>query len=160
MMLRKSAALRFPVRLAASLAAACALLLFPALRAQNIAATGPILQVLADQQNNWNRGDIVDFMHGYADSPETTFIGTTIARGYAPILARYQKKYSSADAMGHLEFSDVHVRLLGAEHAVVTGSFHLARTAAGGGDASGIFSLVFEKEEAGWKIILDHTTTS
>ena len=146
--------------IAVRLSVACTLLLFSAagLHAQ-IAATGPILQVLADQQNAWNSGDIVTFMHGYDDSPETTFIGKTIARGYAPILARYQKNYASGEAMGHLEFSDTNVRLLGADHAVVTGNFHLTRTAAGGGDASGIFSLVFEKEPAGWKIILDHTTT-
>jgi uncharacterized protein (TIGR02246 family) len=145
---------------AARLAIACAVLLFSALGLNaQVDATGPILQVLADQQNAWNRGDIVEFMHGYADSPDTTFIGKTVARGYAPILARYQKNYASGAAMGHLEFSDTNVRLLGADHAVVTGRFHLTRTAEGGGDASGIFSLVFEKEEAGWKIILDHTTT-
>ena len=62
--------------------------------------------------------------------------------------------------MGHLEFTELDVRMLGADHAVVTGHFHLARSAAGGGDASGIFSLVFEKEATGWKIILDHTSAS
>jgi ketosteroid isomerase-like protein len=39
----------------------------------------------------------------------------------------------------------------------VTGSYHLTRTAAGGGDASGIYSLVFRKTAGGWKIVLDHT---
>lgn len=123
-------------------------------------AVGPILQVLADQQNAWNQGDVVTFMHGYADSPETTFIGKTIEKGYAGILARYQKNYATGAAMGVLKFSDTSVRLLGADHAVVTGHFHLTRTAAGGGDMGGIFSLIFEKEPEGWKIILDHTTVS
>jgi ketosteroid isomerase-like protein len=41
---------------------------------------------------------------------------------------------------------------------VVTGRFHLARSASAGGDAQGIFSLVFEKTSTGWKIILDHTS--
>jgi ketosteroid isomerase-like protein len=137
------------------LALACAL----PLRAQ-LPETGPILQVLADQQNAWNNGDIVTFMHGYNDSPDTTFIGKTIEKGYQPILARYQRNYATRDAMGILKFSDLSVRMLGPDHAVVTGHFHLARTAAGGGDAQGIFSLVFEKESDGWKIILDHTCTS
>jgi ketosteroid isomerase-like protein len=128
--------------------------------AQQIDQTGPILQVLADQQNAWNNGDIVTFMHGYADSPDTTFIGKTMEKGYAGILERYKKNYSSGAAMGVLKFSDTSVRLLGADHAVVTGHFHLARTAAGGGDVQGIFSLIFEKEAEGWKIILDHTTVS
>lgn len=138
---------------------ACAAFSMVALRAQ-MDSTGPILQVLADQQNAWNSGDIVAFMHGYDDSPTTTFIGKTIEKGYAPILARYQRNYASRDAMGILKFSDLSVRMLGPEHAVVTGHFHLTRTQAGGGDASGIFSLVFEKEADGWKIILDHTTVS
>ena len=53
--------------------------------------------------------------------------------------------------------SDFAVRELGTGYAVVTGRFHLARNAAGGGDASGIFSLIWEKTPQGWKIILDHS---
>ena len=122
-----------------------------------------IRQVLVDQAAAWNRGDVVTFMHGYADSPRTTFIGKSVEHGYQMILARYQRNYASRDAMGQLDFSDIDVRLLGADdnptYAVVTGHFHLARSQAGGGDASGIFSLVFEKEPTGWKIILDHTSS-
>lgn len=147
--------------LRAALAAVCiaAFASPPALRAQSGDATA-ILQVLADQQNAWNRGDIVTFMHGYNDSPDTTFIGRSIEHGYQMILARYQHAYATRDAMGILKFSGLSVRMLGADHAVVTGEFHLSRTAAGGGDAQGIFSLVFEKETGGWKIILDHSSAS
>ena len=137
----------------------CGLLLLPArLHAED--AAGAILQVLSTQQNAWNHGNIPAFMRGYADSPDTTFIGKTIEHGYATILARYQRSYSSREAMGVLEFSGMSVRMLGADHAVVTGHFHLTRSKAGGGDASGVYSLIFEKEAAGWKIILDHTTAS
>jgi uncharacterized protein (TIGR02246 family) len=128
-----------------------------ALRAQT--GEDAIRQVLSDQAGAWNRGDVVTFMQGYADSPQTTFIGKSIEHGYQKILARYQRNYGSPEAMGQLEFSDLEVRMLGAEHAVVTGHFHLTRTQAGGGDAAGIFSLVFEKGAAGWKIILDHTSS-
>lgn len=117
-----------------------------------------IRQVLTDQVSAWNRGDVVAFMHGYDDSPRTTFIGKTIAHGYAMILARYQRTYASHDAMGHLDFSDLQIRMLGEDHAVVTGNYHLTRSQEGGGDAAGVFSLVFEKEASGWKIILDHTS--
>jgi uncharacterized protein (TIGR02246 family) len=137
--------------------AALLLLFAPGLRAQS--SEDAIRQVLADQQTAWNNGDIVVFMHGYADSPRTTFMGKSVEHGYRMILARYQKNYGSRDAMGVLAFSDLDVRMLGAEHAVVTGHFHLTRLQAGGGDASGIFSLVFEKETSGWKIILDHTSS-
>ncbi|HEX4067680.1 MAG TPA: SgcJ/EcaC family oxidoreductase [Acidobacteriaceae bacterium] len=134
------------------------LLLAPTLHAQT--APDAIRQVMAASQEAWNRGDIVDFMHGYANSPDTTFIGTSIEHGYQMILARYKASYASPAAMGHLEFSGLDVRMLGADHAVVTGHFRLSRTSAGGGDAAGIFSLVFEKQSAGWKIILDHSSIS
>ena len=135
-----------------------AVMLLPlALRAQSPDA--PILQVLTDQQSAWNQGDIVSFMHGYDDSPQTTFMGKSIEHGYQMILARYQRNYASRDAMGQLAFSGLDVRMLGDDHAVVTGHYHLTRSQAGGGDASGLFSLVFEKKAAGWKIILDHTSS-
>ncbi len=117
-----------------------------------------IRQVLATQVAAWNRGDIPGFMSGYANSTRTTFIGTGIQHGYASILGRYLGKYPSHAAMGHLDFTGLEVRLLGDDHAVVTGYFHLARSQAAGGNASGVFSLVFEKESGEWKIILDHTS--
>ena len=51
------------------------------------------------------------------------------------------------------------VRAAAIEFAVVTGKFHLDRTAHG--DAAkddGIFSLVWRKGPKGWKIVLDHTS--
>ncbi len=119
-----------------------------------------IQQVLDDQAAAWNAGDIPTFMRAYKDSPDTTFIGKSVEHGYAPILERYKKAYASKDAMGTLDFSEITVRELDANYAVVTGKFHLARNAAGGGDVSGIFSLVWEKTTAGWKIILDHSSVT
>src|SRR5579862_3781538 len=64
------------------------------------------------QVTAWNRGDITAFMETYENSPETTFIGKTRAKGYAPILERYKKSYTSREQMGALTFSDLDVRLL------------------------------------------------
>jgi uncharacterized protein (TIGR02246 family) len=121
-------------------------------------ADAAIRQVLAHQVAAWNRGDVDGFMADYKDSPDTTFVGKSVEHGHAMILERYKKAYPSKDAMGTLEFSAIAVRKLGNNFAVVTGDYHLARSAAGGGDASGIFSLVWEKTPEGWKIILDHTS--
>jgi uncharacterized protein (TIGR02246 family) len=125
-----------------------------------LARRSSIRQVLDDQVTAWNRGDVETFMHAYKDSPDTTFFGKSVAQGYRPILERYKKAYSSKDAMGTLAYSDLTVRQLGENYAVVTGKFHLARNAAGGGDTSGIFSLVWAKTPEGWKIILDHTSVA
>ena len=45
------------------------------------------------------------------------------------------------------------------EFAVVTGNFHLERTAKGAATKDdGTFSLVWRKGAQGWKILLDHTS--
>jgi uncharacterized protein (TIGR02246 family) len=116
------------------------------------------IQHLLDQQTaDWNRGDVEAFMKGYENSPDTTFVGQTVQYGYATILERYRKLYTTPAAMGHLTFSHLAIRVLDTNYATATGNFHLDRTPAGGGNADGIFSLLFRKEAQGWKIILDHS---
>jgi ketosteroid isomerase-like protein len=119
-----------------------------------------IKQVLADQQAAWNRGDIGAFMHGYKDSEDTTFISKTIQHGYKTILERYKKNYPTREAMGTLDFSDLTVTALCKDFAAITGKYHLTRPASAGGEATGIFSLIFQREPDGWKIILDHSSSS
>lgn len=123
-----------------------------------------IRAVLNEQIAAWNRADIPAFMETYENSPETTFIGASINKGYANVLERYKQAYSSKEEMGTLTFSELQIRLLPAatgsvEYAVVTGRFHLERTAHGSAKKDdGIFSLVWHKGPGGWKILLDHTS--
>jgi uncharacterized protein (TIGR02246 family) len=123
-----------------------------------------IRSVLAAQVAAWNRSDIPAFMESYENSAETTFIGKTVAKGYTPILDRYKKAYTTHEQMGTLTFHDLEVRLLpttsgSAEYAIVTGQFHLDRSAHGeAAKDDGIFSLIWHKTATGWKIILDHTS--
>jgi ketosteroid isomerase-like protein len=123
-----------------------------------------IRTAIAAQADAWNRVDIPTFMQTYEDSPDTTFIGAKVRRGYGPILERYKQAYTSAEQMGKLTFGDLEVRLLpsssgSVEYAVVTGTFHLERAAHGEAKKDdGIFSLVWHKGPQGWKIILDHTS--
>jgi ketosteroid isomerase-like protein len=42
--------------------------------------------------------------------------------------------------------------------AVCIGKYHLDRAKKLGGATEGIFSLVLEKTDQGWKIVVDHTT--
>jgi uncharacterized protein (TIGR02246 family) len=123
------------------------------------------IRAVADAQvTAWNKGDVPGFMASYEDSPETTFVGaTTVQRGFAQILERYKKNYSTQEQMGTLSFKDIEIRLLPTtsgetEYAIVTGRFHLERTVHGAAAKDdGIFSLVWHKGPGGWKIILDHT---
>jgi uncharacterized protein (TIGR02246 family) len=119
-----------------------------------------VRRVLSDQVEAWNAGAIDRFMSGYENSPDTVFIGKKIQRGYEAVRRRYHEQYPTLDRMGKLTFSDLSVHVLSAGYASVTGTFHLARTVAAGGDASGVFSLLFRQTNNGWKIILDHTSSS
>jgi len=126
-----------------------------------LVAAGPeqeIRGVLDAQVATWNRGDIPGFMEGYDKSESTTFVGTEITKGHAEVLARYLKKYPTREKMGTLRFSDIEMRMLGADYASVIGRFHLDRAADAGGEASGIFTLLFHRTGQGWKVILDHTS--
>ena len=62
--------------------------------------------------------------------------------------------------MGQLTFSELDVRPLADGVALMTGKFSLKRTAAGGGDASGRFTLIWKQTPAGWKIIHDHSSSN
>jgi uncharacterized protein (TIGR02246 family) len=124
-----------------------------------------IRAVMSEQQDAWNRGDVIGFMKGYEDSPDTAFVGpASVGKGFQPILENYKKSYATAAQMGTLTFSHLDVRLLpgscgAAEYAVVTGNFHLDRTQKGVATKDdGIFSLVWHKGPQGWKILLDHTS--
>ena len=122
------------------------------------AASETAIRHLMDQQAaDWNRGDVDAFMKAYEDAPTTTFVGKTVEYGYATIRERYKKIYPTSEGMGKLTFSNLAIRLLEPTYAIATGNFHLERTAAGGGNADGIFSLVLKKDPQGWKIILDHS---
>ncbi len=121
---------------------------------------GPeIRTMMKDSETAWNRGDLVAFASYYEDSPETTFMGKEVVRGgIKAILDRYRRSYPTPEAMGTLTFSEIEVRPLAEGVALVTGKFALKRTAAGGGDSSGRYTLIVRKTPSGWKIIHDHTS--
>ncbi len=114
--------------------------------------------VLARQETAWNRGDLAAFMQEYIKSPELTFIGKRVTRGWEATFERYRQAYPTPAAMGKLTFSEVEVHPLGRDHAWATGRFQLERTREGGGNASGRYSLIFTRTKQGWKMAMDHTT--
>jgi beta-aspartyl-peptidase (threonine type) len=133
-----------------------ALLLSAALLASS---EGDIRALLDQQVKDWNRGDIASFMRGYDRSAEITFVGKSgVRRGYDSVAARYREAYPTQEKMGRLHFSEIEVRLLGETHALVLGRFYLERAEAGGGPASGRFSLIVAKRPEGWRILHDHTS--
>jgi len=115
-----------------------------------------IMKILDEQQSTWNSGDVISFMKGYWNSPEVTFAGSAgIARGWESVLARYKREYPDQAAMGQVNFSNVEVRFLGPDAALVLGQWHLRRSSS---DIGGVFSLVFQQLPEGWRIVHDHTS--
>lgn len=118
-----------------------------------------IRAMMQNSQAAWNRGDLAAFASDYEDSPDTTFIGKEVTHGGTrAILDRYRTHYTTREAMGTLAYSEIAVRQLTPELVLVNGKWALQRTATGGGDASGRFTLVIRKSSAGWKIIHDHSS--
>lgn len=117
-----------------------------------------IRKVLDDQVIAWNRGDIDEFMKGYENSKDITFVGKAVSRGYDALLARYHRDYGDKAKMGTLRFEEVEVKMLNAKHALILGRYALERSAVGGGPATGRYTLIAKKTGAGWKLIHDHTS--
>jgi len=117
-----------------------------------------VIKVLLKQEEAWNHGDIDAFAQGYKDSPDTLFVTHQISRSYAGMVDAYKRDYPTKAAMGTLTYSELEVHPLDEKFAVVIGKYHLDRAKKEGGNAEGLFSLVFEKTNKGWKIIIDHTT--
>jgi ketosteroid isomerase-like protein len=117
-----------------------------------------IVKVLLAQENAWNKGDLAGFASGYKDSPDTLFVTHQVFRGFTGLVDEYKHDYPSRAAMGTLSYSDLEVHPLDENFAVVIGRYHLDRSKKDGGAAEGLFTLVFENTDNGWKIVVDHTT--
>ena len=116
-----------------------------------------VLAVIAFQQEAWNDGDIRDFMEGYSRSDSLVFIsGGNVRRGWQANLYAYVRNYPDRSAMGTLAFEELGVRALSPTLAVAYGIWRLERAE---DEPWGRFSLLFQKEDDGWRIIHDHTSS-
>lgn len=116
-------------------------------------ADAAIRGVMAEQEAAWDRGDIPAFMAGYSDT--ICFIskkGKTCSK--AAVTANYLKTYPDKRIMGDLQFGIHEIVMAGTDNAWLTGTWELYRAAdtLGGG-----FSLLWAKEQVGWRIVRDHT---
>ena len=120
--------------------------------------TQAIQAVLNAQRDAWNKGDIDGYMDGYDRSDNTVFIsGDSVTHGWSTVLERYKKGYDTREKMGQLTFSDLDIKLLSQDTAVVIGRWLLKRT---NDEPHGRFTLIFKNTKAGWRIIHDHTSSA
>ena len=117
-----------------------------------------IRSILRAQQDAWNRGDVDEFMNGYARSASTVFISEdSVRRGWKTVRARYRRKYSDRAKMGTLSFSDIEINLLSSDAAVVLGRWRLERAK---DRPHGRFTLIFRRLPEDWRIVHDHTSAA
>ncbi|KIC92116.1 DUF4440 domain-containing protein [Flavihumibacter sp. ZG627] len=134
---------------------ACSLLMASTILAQSSDET-TIRNLLQQQQEDWNRGNIEAFMQGYWKSDSLMFIGSSgVTYGFKNTWERYKKNYDSRDKMGELKFDLLHVNRLANDAFMVVGKWHLKRTV---GDIGGIYTLILRKIGGKWVIISDHTS--
>ena len=117
-----------------------------------------VRQVLSDQQEAWNQGDLNLFMETYWKSSKMSyFSGGTVIEGWQGLKERYERRYrGKGESLGRVTFSEIKVEKLGTEHALIKGRWNLIRD--GEDPLGGLFSLVFRRFDEGWKIIHDHTS--
>ena len=115
-----------------------------------------ILASMEKQEQAWNTGDIHTFMETYWNHDSLLFVGGAgPVYGWQNTLDRYLKTYPDTVAMGKLHFDILQTRPLSDRHYFVLGKWHLTRSI---GDASGHFTLIFEKIDDQWLIIADHSS--
>lgn len=116
-----------------------------------------IAKVLADASAGWSRGDLDAFMASYEKAPQINYVsGGKVIQGYDAIRETYAPRFAKPAEMPPLSTEIVDFDPLGTDYAAVVGRFHLKMP--DGSDASGLFSLVFHKTTAGWRIVSDHSS--
>ncbi|MEM8556812.1 MAG: DUF4440 domain-containing protein [Bacteroidota bacterium] len=126
--------------------------------AEATAAEAEIRAVLDAQVAAWNAGSVRGFMEGYAQTDSLRFASRgTVRTGWDETLAGYERGYPDADAMGTLAFSDLDVRLLSRDWALVFGRWRLDRAA---DTPSGLFTLTIQRRPEGWRVLYDHTSSA
>lgn len=149
---------KFPVRAALAIAAFAIVCPAMASAARQTASERAVRAVLDAQAAAWNRGDIDAFMDGYDRSDSTRFAsGGTVVRGWKTVRDRYKARYATREKMGTLSFTDLELTPTGPKSMVVFGRWRLDY--AGGGSDGGLFTLLFERKPAGWRIVADHTSS-
>lgn len=114
-----------------------------------------IINLLAEQQQHWNNGDIRSFMNGYVKDDSMQFVGSRgITFGWEQTLNNYKLRYPDTVVMGKLRFDILRINGISSDAAWLTGRYYLKRSI---GDATGIFTLVLRKINDQWLIVYDHT---
>ena len=115
-----------------------------------------IREILREQTQAWNQGNIERFMKTYWENDSLMFIGKNgVTYGWLNTLNNYKRNYPDTIAMGKLSFTILSVKRLSPEYFHVVGKWHLQRSI---GYLEGHYNLLFQKIKGKWVIVADHSS--
>lgn len=118
-------------------------------------AASAIQAVLDSTAAGWNRGDLSRYLWAYDDS--ATAMGANGPELGVPAIEAQMRRgfWRTGRPLQTLHYEHVEVRMLGGEHALVTGQYVL--TGGGQPQRTGWFTTVWKRTPAGWRMIHDHS---
>ena len=117
-----------------------------------------IYNLMQQQEDSWNNGNIDGFMNMYRQSDSLVFIGKSgINYGWDKTLNNYKKSYKTKEEMGTLKFENIICNPINDSTHIITGKWSLKRNDSIG-NIDGYYTLLWIKKLNGWKITYDHTS--
>ena len=117
-----------------------------------------IYNLMKQQEDAWNNGNIENFMNVYWKNDSLVFIGKSgINYGWDKTFSNYKNSYKTKEQMGTLEFKNLICNTINDSTHIVTGKWSLKRNDSIG-NINGFYSLIWVKKQTGWKITYDHTS--
>lgn len=108
-------------------------------------------------QVDWNGGDMTAYLDAYWNNADFSLMfGDKAVRGWQPVSDMFRSTWTTEEAMGNFQTSNVEVRFTGTDLAIASGGFeHVFPTET----IVGSFTHVFRRFEDGrWLIIHEHTS--
>ena len=115
-----------------------------------------VLNVIAQMETAWNRGDFRGYMAGFKN-PDVVFVsGGKFQAGWQGTLDHYVRDYGgSAERRGRLHFYNMKVDLLGPDSAMLIGQYRLIR---GPRVTEGVNTRLLRKVRGHWLITMNHVS--
>jgi uncharacterized protein (TIGR02246 family) len=118
-------------------------------------AEAQIRAALDSTAAGWNAGKLEQYLAAYTEG--ATEMGRNGPEGGRSAIERTMREgfWKTGRPLQSLRYEHVDVRMLGKEHALVTGQFVL--TGGGRPDRTGWFTTVWSRTKDGWRMIHDHS---
>lgn len=124
----------------------------------NRTASTEIMALTKKLSADWNQGDMAAYLAAYRpDDGIAVLFRDQIVAGFAELEQLFTTTWTTEEAMGDFDTDGVVVRLIGPDLAIAKGQFEHQFPAE---KVVGVFSHTWQKTDAGWKIIHEHTSRS